>query len=102
MTVSQSFLASYRAHFKKPVIAMKIASTPELSDRAVITCVQTDNNNKTKGKFQAEQREGLEQSRIKIRERKQAQNEFNRRSNGEKGRKHINQLHEGPYNADVQ
>ena len=52
---------------------MKMVSTADLSDRAVITCIQTDTNNKTRWKFQEEQREELEQCGIKEAGRKQAQ-----------------------------
>ena len=53
---------------------MKMVSTEELSDRAVIACIQIDNNNKTMWKFQAEQIEGLEHRGFKKLGRKQAQN----------------------------
>ena len=57
---------------------MKIVSTEDLSDRAVITCIKTDNKNKKRSKFQAEQTDGLKQRGIKRTIIKQAQNEFNR------------------------
>ena len=59
--------------FLKPVLGMKIASTAELSCRAVITCIQTDNNNKTSWNFQADQTGGLEQCGLNKAGIKQAQ-----------------------------
>ena len=50
---------------------MKIVSTADLSDRAVITCIQTYNNNKRIRNFQAYQTGGLEQIGIKKEGRKQ-------------------------------
>ena len=52
---------------------MKVASTSELFDRAVNTRILTDNNNKTRWKFQSEQTDGLEQRGIKKAGKKQAQ-----------------------------
>ena len=67
------FCASDHALFEKPVVVMKISSKAELSVRAVVTCIQIDNKNNTRLKFQAERTEGLEQCGIKKKVRKQAQ-----------------------------
>ena len=50
-----------------------MASAAKLSNRDVITCIQTGKNNKTLSNFQAEQTEGLEQSGINRTGIKQAQ-----------------------------
>ena len=54
---------------------MKIVSTADLSDRAVITCIQTYNNNKRRRNFQAYQTGGLEQIGIKKEGRKKVKND---------------------------
>ena len=45
---------------------MNIASTSELCDRDVITCIQVENKNNARSYFQANQKEGLEEYGIKI------------------------------------
>ena len=45
---------------------MKIVRTADLPDKAFISSIQTDNNNKKKVNFRVDQSEGLEQNRIKI------------------------------------
>ena len=59
--------------FKKPFVGTKIASELELSDRAVITLIQTDNKNKKRQNLQSDKTEGLEQCGINFRGRKKAQ-----------------------------
>ena len=44
---------------------MKIGSTAEMSYRAIIACIKTENNNSKKGNFQEEQAEILECNGIK-------------------------------------
>ena len=58
-------VASYHVHLKKPAICMRIVSTAEISNKAAIKCIQSENNNKTGSKFQVDQTEGLEQNGIK-------------------------------------
>ena len=41
------FFASGHVVFEKLVIGINIASTPDISYRAVTTCIKTDNNNNT-------------------------------------------------------
>ena len=60
--------------FLYPVIVISMVSTVELSDRAVVLFIQTDNkNNKTRWNFQSYQSEWLEQCGIKRAVIKQAQ-----------------------------
>ena len=43
---------------------MKISNTEKMSERSIIACIQGDNNNHTRSKFQAEQTELWEQHGI--------------------------------------
>ena len=49
---------------------MNIIRTPYLSEMAITTHIESENNNKTMSKFQADQTEGLERSGIKRKGRK--------------------------------
>ena len=53
-----------------------MVSTDQLSDGAVITCIQKVNKNNKRSKFQAEQTYELEQGVINVTGRKQAQKLF--------------------------
>ena len=54
------FFASDCAHFKNPVMSMKILSTAEMSETDVATCIKKHNNNNTSLKFKSYQTEVLE------------------------------------------
>ena len=67
------FFLSDHARFKKPVIVVKMVSAEDLYYRAVITCIQTVNNNNTSSNFQTDHTYILERGGINTKERKQAQ-----------------------------
>ena len=48
------FFASDCAHFKNPVMGMKILSTAEMSETDVATCIKKHNNNNTSLKFKSD------------------------------------------------
>ena len=71
---------------------MKMVSKDYIYYRAVIPCIHKFNKNNTRSKFQSDQTYGILQGVINGTGRKQAQNEFNRKSKVLKGEKHKNQL----------
>ena len=76
---------------------MNIFSTASISDRAVITCIQTDNKNNTRSAFSSNHTYGILQGVINGTGRKQTQNEFNRYSKVWRVDKQNNQLN----NCDI-
>ena len=72
-----------------------------MSGRDVITYIQTDNTNKTKG-FSSISDRVIITELYRYNREKSIKNEFIRWVNRDKGGKHTNQLSEGTYNAGVQ
>ena len=71
---------------------MKMVSKAGISERGVITCIQIENNNKTRWKLQVYQTKLLEECVTKNQEEIKRKNVLNKLSNEEKGGKHTNQL----------
>ena len=79
---------------------MNTASTADLSDRAVITYIQTVNKKIRGQNFNHRRHKDWKWAGLMEQDENNHKNEFNRRTKIYKGVKHINKLNEGPYNVD--